>query len=217
MTTVADAPSARQRALADEVWAGFLQLFLLRRNQFLETSGELGLTPGETNALLSIDPHSPRTMGELATDWRCDASNVTWIVDRLEEKDLVERRTVPTDRRVKSVALTKNGARTRVAILDRLKASPPELQQLPENDLLALRDALAKADIDPSGSPLPWVRFVHDGARQMGRGARQLQEGARQVKAGAKQLKADAKQLKAGVKADVKRRKAELKNELKPR
>lgn len=206
MAPTGKAPNERQRALADEVWATFLHLFVLRRNQFLDTSVELGLTPGETNALLSIDPNEPRAMGELASDWRCDASNVTWIVDRLEEKDMVERRTLPTDRRVKTVGLTETGRSTRVKILERLQASPPELQVLAVADLTALRDALAKIALERSTGAVTWLRFVHDGARQIGRGARDVHEGARQ-------LKADVKQLKA----DVKRRQAELKREMKGR
>jgi DNA-binding MarR family transcriptional regulator len=201
-------PTRQQQALADEVWAGFLHLFMLRRNQFLDASMELGLTPGETNALLTLDPDEPRTMGELASDWRCDASNVTWIVDRLEEKGMVERHTLPTDRRVKSIALTDHGRRTRKDILGRLHASPPELQRLPVAELLSLRDALAHLE-DDHGSP-SWLRFVHDGARQAGRSARHTKEAAKLIKAGAKQLKAE-------VKAEVKQRQAEMKRELKGR
>jgi DNA-binding MarR family transcriptional regulator len=40
-------------------------------------------------------------MSQLADEWLCDASNATWIVDRLEERGLAERETTPTDRRVK--------------------------------------------------------------------------------------------------------------------
>jgi MarR family transcriptional regulator, organic hydroperoxide resistance regulator len=203
-------PTPQQRALADEVWAQLLHLFMLRRNQFLDASIELGLTPGETNALLAIDPSEPRAMGELATDWRCDASNVTWIVDRLEEKGMVERRTLPTDRRVKTIALTDTGRTIRLGIIDRLQASPPELQRLPVADLMTLRDALAHVQLGEHGGAQSWLRFVHDGARHAGRSARQTREAAQLIKAGAKRLKAE-------VKAEVKQRQAELKRDLKGR
>jgi DNA-binding MarR family transcriptional regulator len=183
---------------------------MMRRNQFLDASLELGLTPGETNALLNIDPNEPRAMGELATDWHCDASNVTWIVDRLEEKGMVERRTLPTDRRVKTIALTDRGRTIRLGILNRLKAAPPQLQGLPVADLMTLRDALANVELGRHTGPQSWLRFVHDGARQAGRTARQTREAAKLIKTGAKQLKAE-------VKAEVKQRQAELKREFKGR
>jgi DNA-binding MarR family transcriptional regulator len=200
----ATTPTSEQQALANEVWGAFLHLFMVRRNQFLETSFELGLTPGETNALLTIDPNEPRSMGELATDWRCDASNVTWIVDRLEEKDMVERRPLPTDRRVKTIGLTDTGRDTRAAILRRLQAAPPELQRLPAGDLLALRDALAHIELAHPTGPPNWARLMHDSARQAGRAARQTRETARLIKAGAKALKADVKQRQAEIKRDLK-------------
>lgn len=48
-----------------------------------------------------LDRTHGRSMSQLADEWLCDASNATWIVDRLEERGLAERETTPTDRRVK--------------------------------------------------------------------------------------------------------------------
>ncbi len=53
----------------------------------------------------------PIPMGELARMLACDNSNVTGIIDRLEERGLVERRAAKRDRRVKLVALTREGKR----------------------------------------------------------------------------------------------------------
>ena len=44
---------------------------------------------------------------------RYDASYVTTIADQLEERGLIERQPHPTDRRVKSLALTPEGLRLR--------------------------------------------------------------------------------------------------------
>ena len=52
-------------------------------------------------------------MGELANAMHCDNSNITGIVDRLEEKGLVERRPADHDRRVKLIAPTPEGASLR--------------------------------------------------------------------------------------------------------
>jgi DNA-binding MarR family transcriptional regulator len=66
------------------------------------------------------------------------------MVDRLEQRGLVERHPLPTDRRVKAVLLTSVGAKTKAELLDRLAQPPPELLQLGRSDLEALRHALAK-------------------------------------------------------------------------
>jgi DNA-binding MarR family transcriptional regulator len=50
-------------------------------------------------------------MGTTAEELHRDASNVTGIVDRLEKRGLVERRTLPTDGRVKELLPTDAGRR----------------------------------------------------------------------------------------------------------
>jgi MarR family transcriptional regulator, organic hydroperoxide resistance regulator len=101
------------------------------------------LSPPQALALLSLD--EPRPMGDLAQRLRCDASNVTGIVDRLESRDLVERRVDGADRRVKNLVLTDTGT----ALLDRLKArllqDVPAIGSLSKTDQRALRDLLRRA------------------------------------------------------------------------
>jgi DNA-binding MarR family transcriptional regulator len=78
-------------------------------------------------------------MRELAQTWRCDASTVTWIVDRLERQGLAERQADANDMRVKVVALTKKGERLRAQLLTSLYQPPPALSGLSRADLRALR------------------------------------------------------------------------------
>jgi DNA-binding MarR family transcriptional regulator len=52
------------------------------------------------------DPHGMR---ELADELGCDASNVTQIISRLEGRDLVQRRTNPSDRRSRQIVRTPAG------------------------------------------------------------------------------------------------------------
>ena len=113
-----------------------------QRGEHLTILRELGLTPGHMKALSVLDPDEPRPMGALADALICDASMATWFVDRLEEKGLVERRALPTDRRVKTVALTPLGVQTRDRIRDALMVPPAELVALDTGRLEALRDAL---------------------------------------------------------------------------
>ena len=103
-----------------------------------------GLTPNDSRALFSLDAGAGRSMRSLAEAWECDPSNATWIVDRLETLGLAERRALPEDRRVKLVALTPKGARTRAALLKEFYRAPAELAALDLEDLRTLDRILAK-------------------------------------------------------------------------
>ena len=93
----------------------------------------LWLTPQQAQLLTSVAPGA-LTHGELATRLHCDKTNVTGLVDRLERRELVRRRTDPADRRVTQVSLTHNGtelvgrfrAAVTAAVTDRLEAWPAE-------------------------------------------------------------------------------------------
>jgi DNA-binding MarR family transcriptional regulator len=103
-----------------------------------------GLTPNESRALHTLDLHEGRTMRALAQAWACDASNATWIVDRLEARGLAERRAKPGDRRVKLVVLTAAGAKTLRKVREAMYEPTAELRALPVETLEALRAALAR-------------------------------------------------------------------------
>jgi DNA-binding MarR family transcriptional regulator len=83
-------------------------------------------------------------MGALAEAWGCDPSNATWIVDRLEALGLAERRAAPSDRRVKLVALTERGNRTKSELLDEFYQPPSQLSALDRADLEKLLEILGK-------------------------------------------------------------------------
>ena len=138
--------SAKQE-LAAEAWRPLARFFFdtVRHRQKVMSSE--GLTPNDIRALMALDPSEGRTMSELADSWTCDASNATFIVDRLEERALAERRTVATDRRVKLVVLTARGAEIRGRVLQRFFEPPPELLELSRADLEALREAAARLPV----------------------------------------------------------------------
>jgi len=145
------APSKRD--IATQVWR-MLAEFTSSRFQSGGQFGilrELGLTPGHMKALAALDPDEPRPMRALADALSCDASMVTWLVDRMEERGLVERRALPSDRRVKTVALTELGVDVRDRLLGALCEPPPELLSLDIASLEALRTQLSKLPV-ASGS-----------------------------------------------------------------
>lgn len=111
-----------------------------------------GPTPNDSRALFSLDPERGRTMRSLADEWKCDPSNATWIVDHLEELALAERRSVPEDRRVKLVVLTRKGLRTRTALLREFHQPPPQFGALDRADLEALERILGKLSVAGTGA-----------------------------------------------------------------
>jgi DNA-binding MarR family transcriptional regulator len=136
--------SASKEDIAAEAWRPLADFFFKTVKHRSRVLGRHGLTPGDARALSSLDPKQGRTMRALAEEWTCDASNATWMVDRLEERGLAERRNLPSDRRVKLVVLTSRGQRLRARLMEAMYRPPPELLQLDRADLEALRDAASK-------------------------------------------------------------------------
>ena len=87
-------------------------------------------------------------MRSLAADWKCDASNVTFLADRLEDAGYVERRVSPTDRRVKILQLTDEGLAARATLHERMSVPPEVLLTLSAADLRALDELLSGLDPD---------------------------------------------------------------------
>src|SRR5918995_2870590 len=129
---------------AGEAWALMTRLlFRHGKPRFPAIARELDLHPGQAIALRLLD--APRSMGEMAEAMHCDNSNITGIVDRLEEREIVERRAAEHDRRVKLIALTAEGERLREELNTRMAEPPEALTRLSEKDQRALRDILERA------------------------------------------------------------------------
>jgi DNA-binding MarR family transcriptional regulator len=110
---------------------------------FLEIARRLDLRPATMAALMALD--GPRTMSEIAQALRCDPSNVTGIVDGLEERGLALREPSPDDRRVKLIALSAEGRRLRGRLSKAMEKPPAWIEGLAEADREALRDVLRRA------------------------------------------------------------------------
>jgi DNA-binding MarR family transcriptional regulator len=136
---------------AARAWRALTAVFLAQKESFPQIAASFGLNPGAMHALLSLTPDAARSMSALAGSWKCDASNVTWLVDRLEEHGLAERRAHPTDRRVRAVALTKKGARIRAQVEAKLHEAPAFMHELSPRELETLSRILEK--IAPEGGP----------------------------------------------------------------
>jgi DNA-binding MarR family transcriptional regulator len=103
-----------------------------------------GLTMPLAHALWAIDPlEVPPTMKTLSGRLHCNASSLTFLIDRLSERGYVVRAESPTDRRTRTVGLTPTGLRVRGEVLEAVAGVSP-LARLDEDDrerLLALLQA----------------------------------------------------------------------------
>lgn len=131
-------------SLAGEAWRDLFDFFIETRKERDPTLAKYQLTPNDGKALWSLSLTEGKTMGALAAEWSCDASNATWIVDRLEKRGLAERRPAPGDRRVKMVVLTALGAKTRDAVMAAFHEPPAALLELPRADLEDLHRVVAR-------------------------------------------------------------------------
>ena len=132
---------------AGEAWALIGRTFFEHgKPRMMAINQELDLSPPQGFVLRLLD--LPRPMGELAMTMHCDNSNMTGIVDRLEERGLVERGVAENDRRVKLIALTDEGRRVRDEVSRRLAEPPAEFLALSKADQRALRDILRRALAD---------------------------------------------------------------------
>ena len=118
-------------------------------HHFASVALSLDLTPPQMGMLKELGEGTP--MGTLAHLIRCDASNVTWMTDKLEERGLVERVADPHDRRVKRLVLTDAGRRLRKQIGRRLRAGLPvhHLNESEQRTLARLLERMIEAIPEP--------------------------------------------------------------------
>jgi DNA-binding MarR family transcriptional regulator len=107
-----------------------------------ERAATLGLTAAQATALRELN--GPMTISELADRMSCEPSNATFVIDKLENQKLIERRPHPTDRRAKELVLTSAGAALRERLITLLTQESP-LAGLTQQQQRALHDLLARA------------------------------------------------------------------------
>jgi len=115
---------------------------------------ELSLPPALLKALMDLgaDPRGQLLrMTDLAAQWGCDASYITSLADGLQARGLAERQAHPTDRRVKTIALTDAGVALRARARALMLEPPEAFGALTAAERRQLRDLLRKLlDADPT-------------------------------------------------------------------
>jgi MarR family 2-MHQ and catechol resistance regulon transcriptional repressor len=93
------------------LWVRFLRFSLRSHKKLEDDLLVLGLTPPQFYVLATIGYAGSLPFGEIGAKMLVTVSNLTGIVDRLEDKKFVVRKRDDKDRRVVHVMLTDKGAK----------------------------------------------------------------------------------------------------------
>lgn len=91
---------------------------------FLDECQEFGLTPVQYAALVAIDAYPGSDATRLSNMIAFDRSTIGNVLDRLEKRELIERRLSEEDRRQRLIFLTKQGSK----LLDDCKEAVDRVQ-----------------------------------------------------------------------------------------
>ncbi|MFF4869443.1 MarR family winged helix-turn-helix transcriptional regulator [Streptomyces sp. NPDC003444] len=111
--------------------------------EYEQAAAQHALTGAQARVLglLSLEP---LPMRRIAQKLKCEPSNITGIVDRLEARGLVERRPAPDDRRVKLAVPTEEGRAVARRLRESLDFAREPLGELTEVERALLRDLLKR-------------------------------------------------------------------------
>ncbi|MEU3604739.1 MarR family transcriptional regulator [Streptomyces sp. NPDC035033] len=115
-----------------------------RYHQEYEEAAAAHSLTGAQARVLGLLALEPTPMRKIAEKLKCEPSNVTGIIDRLESRGLVERRPDPADRRVKLAAPTDEGRDTARRLRDSLRFAREPLGELTGVERTLLRDLLRR-------------------------------------------------------------------------
>lgn len=122
---VANPPSAKPVRLNCQLAQLAYELHTALERHLHDTLEEFDLTLALADALWQLNPAlGPLSRRDLAERLRCDPSNVTFLVNRLEQRRLISRARAADDRRVKALALTQAGVEVRNRLIATLAQSP---------------------------------------------------------------------------------------------
>jgi len=140
---------------AEEIVEHLFALVDRLRGGFEAAVAAFELSAAQAKALRYVAQSGPVPMRDVACRLGCDASNVTGIVDRLEQRGLVERQVAPADRRVKSLVVTVRGSETARAMWAQVMAGAVGMMGLAEDEQAQLLALLRRLDRGPG--TLCWV------------------------------------------------------------
>ncbi len=104
-------------------YLSLLEFLLNSKHRITALGSSFGITPMQAMTLVLIKPEQPRPMNSFCKLFNCDASNITGLVDGLEQKGLVSRQENPSDRRVKQIRLEPAGRKLQIELVRELSAA----------------------------------------------------------------------------------------------
>jgi DNA-binding MarR family transcriptional regulator len=154
---------ASRAALTDELLDELTAWTPRDRLRMLGAWHHIGLSLAHLNVVTLLEMNGPMSMGRVAELLGVSLASATGIVSRMEERDLVERRGSPTDRRVVEVHIAAGGRDVIDAIRGRRREHLKEVfgrmddHQLAalHEGLRAMRTARAALEHERSGDPRP--------------------------------------------------------------
>jgi DNA-binding MarR family transcriptional regulator len=133
---------ARGDDLGRALTATFYGLVQRMKQDSARRAAEWDMSVAQVRALYAL--REPLSMRELADRLYLDPSNLTALVDRLEELGLVERQADPADRRVKRLVITRKGARLSDEIIGAVFDASPLFEVLGRREQRQLLDFLTR-------------------------------------------------------------------------
>jgi DNA-binding MarR family transcriptional regulator len=161
-TPTAATPASSREAAFREIAEGIASLASRRRCAVARRVHRSGISLGHLQILWILQEHGPLPVSRLA-DWLgIGAPNATGLLDRMEQRGLVERVRDADDRRVVLACMTDQG---RVAIAEhdgwRVELIEQVLEPLPTDQLLAVAAGVRHARHEAVDSPPPKCTIEH--------------------------------------------------------
>lgn len=137
-------PAGGNSQVAIDLAHSFFALLMRHRMYFQNMFGQLGLSPTHVQ-ILQLLSDGASNMRELSAKSMCEPSNLTGVIDKLEQKNLVQRRIDAQDRRIKVVSLTRSGKSFRDKLMERMGQPVPWMMTLSSDDQQQLLTIINRA------------------------------------------------------------------------
>jgi MarR family 2-MHQ and catechol resistance regulon transcriptional repressor len=102
-------PDPEPQSLTLRLWAALARAYGAVQAEAADDVARHGLTLAEFGVLEALLHRGPMLLGEVQRRILVSSGGITYLVDRLEKRGLVERRGHPLDRRARLLALTEDG------------------------------------------------------------------------------------------------------------
>ena len=143
------------QTLSLKLWVALARAYNAVQAQATDDIERHGLTLGEFAVLEALFHKGPMLLGEVQRRILVSSGGITYLVDRLEKRGLVERRDCPGDRRARLAALTPEGDALIRAIFPehaaRIKTALAGLRKEEKREAIRLLRALAQGAGAPGG------------------------------------------------------------------